>query len=192
MLLRRVADTLEELMKLSRTYLVAPLAMMLALPFPHDPDSREVLHNNMAKLWTDHVAYTRLYIISAAASLPDKDATTQRLLQNQTDIGNAVAMYYGRAAGDKLTSLLREHILIAAALVDAAKAGNKTKADSINAKWKSNAKDIAMFLHDANPKNWPYATVESLMLTHLDQTLNEATHRLQGNYTADIQDYDAI
>jgi hypothetical protein len=30
------------------------------------------------------------------------------------------------------------------------------------------------------------------MKTHLDQTLDEATHRLHGNYSADIQDYDAI
>jgi hypothetical protein len=29
----------------------------------------------MDKLWEDHVTWTRLYIVSAAAGLPDKDAT---------------------------------------------------------------------------------------------------------------------
>jgi hypothetical protein len=30
------------------------------------------------------------------------------------------------------------------------------------------------------------------MFTHLDQTLSEATHRLKGDYAADVKDYDAI
>jgi hypothetical protein len=58
----------------------------------------------MRKLWEDHITYTRLYIVSAAGSLPDKDATAQRLLQNQTDIGNAVKPVYGEEAGNKLTA----------------------------------------------------------------------------------------
>lgn len=33
-----------------------------------------------------------------------------RLLKNQEDIGGAVAAYHGKAAGDKLTALLKEHI----------------------------------------------------------------------------------
>ena len=63
---------------------------------------------------SDHVAYTRLFIVSAAAGAADQDATTQRLLQNQSDIGNAVSDFYGREAGDKLTALLKDHLLIAA------------------------------------------------------------------------------
>jgi hypothetical protein len=31
-----------------------------------------------------------------------------------------------------------------------------------------------------------------MMKSHLDQTLAEAVHRLQGNYAADVRDYDAI
>src|SRR5437762_9661413 len=63
--------------------------------------SKSDFHDAMRKLWEDHVTWTRLFIVSAAAGLPDKDATTQRLLQNQTDIGNAVADFYGRDAGNK-------------------------------------------------------------------------------------------
>jgi hypothetical protein len=150
------------------------------------------LDKAMRKLWEDHITWTRLYIISAAANLPDKDATTQRLLQNQTDIGNAVAGFYGEAAGTKLTALLKDHILGAAALIEAAKSGDQAKISEASAKWYANADEIAAFLNGANPTNWPLADMKSGMKMHLDLTLQEATNRLQGHYEADIQDYDKI
>ena len=45
------------------------------------------------------------------------DATAARLLRNQTAIGDVVKPYYGRAAGNNLTALLRDHIGIAVELL---------------------------------------------------------------------------
>jgi len=146
----------------------------------------------MRKLWEDHITWTRLYIVSAAANLPDKDATAQRLLQNQADIGKAVAAFYGDAAGDKLAALLKDHILGAAALIEAAKAGDKAKTDAAAAKWYANADEIAVFLSTANPKNWPAADMKAGMKMHLDLTLAEATDQLQGKYADGITEYDKI
>ncbi len=146
----------------------------------------------LRKLWEDHITWTRLYIISAANDLPDKDATAQRLLANQADIGNAIKPYYGNEAGDKLTALLRDHILGAADLLTAAKAGDKAKVDAASKKWYDNANEIAAFLNSANPINWPLSTMQDAMKTHLDQTLKEAVDRLQGKYADDIKDYDAV
>lgn len=154
--------------------------------------SAAALHDDMRQLWQDHVVWTRLFIISAAAGLPDQEVTTQRLLQNQTDIGNAVATYYGREAGDKATALLKDHILIAAGIVTAAKAGDQAKVASENKRWQQNADEIAAFLHGANPEHWPLATLQSAMRMHLDQTLAEATHRLQGDFKADVKDYEEV
>ena len=81
----------------------------------------------MRKLWEDHVTWTRLAIVSFAAGLPDLQATEDRLLRNQTDIGNAIKPYYGQAAGNRLTALLREHILGAVALLQAAKAATRRR-----------------------------------------------------------------
>jgi hypothetical protein len=171
--------------------LVLSLALMLTLlPNASQAATRAQFQDAMRRLWSDHVAYTRLFIVDAAAGSGDKDATTQRLLQNQADIGNAVAGFYGRAAGDKLTALLKDHILIAANIVAAAKAGDNAKVTSENKRWHANATDLAKFLHGANPKNWPEATLQSALFTHLDQTLNEASHQLKGEYAASIKDYD--
>ena len=146
----------------------------------------------MRKLWEDHVTWTRLYIVSVAGGLPDADLTAQRLLQNQTDIGNAIKPFYGEAAGNQLTRLLREHILGAAELLAAAKAGEKAKVDAASQKWYANADDIAVFLNSANGKAWPLADMKAGMKMHLDLTLQEAVDRLQGRYAEDIRDYDKI
>jgi hypothetical protein len=68
------------------------------------------LNQDMRELWTDHVVWTRDYIIAAAAEAPDQQAAADRLMKNQEDIGAAVAVYYGKPAGDKLTELLKQHI----------------------------------------------------------------------------------
>lgn len=148
--------------------------------------------NAMRVLWEDHIAWTRLYIVSLAASLPDKDATAGRLLRNQTGIGNAIKPYYGSAAGDKLTALLRGHILTAADLLAAAKAGEGAKVGEASKRWYANADEIAAFLSSANPKSWPLRDMKAMMKEHLDLTLEEATARLKGDWAADIAAYDRV
>jgi hypothetical protein len=149
------------------------------------------LRSGMRKLWTDHVVWTRQYIVDAAAASPSLDATTKRLLKNQEDIGNAVAVYYGSAAGSKLTDLLKQHILIAADLVTAAKANDNAKVASADKRWHANAEDIAEFLSKANP-NWPKATLQSMLDEHLALTTQEATARLQQRWDDDIAAFDKI
>jgi len=175
---------------LNRARIALAAAILFFIPTITNAQSKSSFQDAMRRLWSDHVAYTRLFIVSAAAGSADKDATTQRLLQNQADIGNAVAGFYGRDAGNKLTALLKDHILIAANIVTAAKAGDTAKVTSENKRWHSNATDIAKFLHAANPKHWPEATLQSAMFMHLDQTLDEATHELKGDYAGSIKDYD--
>jgi hypothetical protein len=72
--------------------------------------SELALRRDMRQLWEDHIVWTRLAIISLTTGSPDTEATVARLLKNQIDIGNAVKPFYGKAAGDKLTSELRRHI----------------------------------------------------------------------------------
>jgi hypothetical protein len=146
----------------------------------------------MRKLWEDHITWTRLAIVSFAHGLPDLAATQDRLLRNQTEIGNAIKPYYGRAAGNQLTALLKQHIAGAVALLQAAKAGDQNMIEQRTAEWHVNGKQIADFLHEANPRNWSRKALRRMMRRHLDQTISEAVNRLQGNYRADVRDYDEI
>jgi hypothetical protein len=149
-------------------------------------------HDTMRKLWEDHITWTRLAIISFAHDLPDLPATQARLLANQEDIGDAIKPYYGKAAGNQLTALLKEHIAGAVALLQAAKAGDDALIKQRTAEWYANGKEIADFLSKANPDNWPRTEMRKMMKGHLDQTLDEAVHRLTGNYAADVRDYERV
>ncbi len=133
-----------------------------------------------------------MFIVSASADLPDLQATTDRLLRNQTDIGDAIKPFYGDAAGNQLTALLRTHILTAADIVAAAKAGDDAAVDEATTAWYANADDIAAFLSQANPKQWPSAEMRTMMRDHLDLTLAEAVAHLQGRYTDDVAAYDQV
>lgn len=147
------------------------------------------LRTAMRKLWEDHIVYTRNYIISALADLPDKDEVAKRLLANQDEIGAAIKPYYGDAAGNKLAALLRDHITIATEVVAAAKAGNQAQLATAQAKWSANGKDIAAFLSGANP-NWSKSSLEAMLQKHLDLTTGEVVGRLNKDWAADIRAYD--
>ena len=149
------------------------------------------LSQAMRKLWADHVVYTRLYIISAVNGSDDAQATAARLLKNQEDIGNAIAPYYGTAAAQTLTDLLKQHILVAVDVVSAAKANDQAKLTDAQNRWHANAADLATFLSGANPA-WPRQAVLDMLNTHLSLTTKEAVDRLQKNYTDDITNFDAI
>ena len=153
---------------------------------------RVAFHDEMRRLWEDHITWTRLAIISLTTSSPDTDATVGRLLQNQTDIGNAIKPFYGEAAGQELTRLLRDHILIAADLVVAAKAGDQAAVADAQARWTANADEIAAFLAAANPRSWKLDEMKAMLHEHLRLTTNEAVARLQGNWDTDVATYDEI
>ncbi len=143
------------------------------------------------KLWEDHVTWTRMYIISAAGNGKDIGPTTARLLKNQEDLGDAIKPFYGDAAGSNLTALLKQHILGAAALVNAAKMGNASAAASAEAAWYANADDIAAYLAAANP-NWPEGELKAMLHEHLKNTKAEAVARLTGDFAADVAAYDTV
>src|SRR5918995_4510588 len=63
-----------------------------------DAAKAAAFHDEMRRLWEDHILWTRQFIVSAATTsgnLADIGPTTDRLLANQTDIGNALKPFYG-------------------------------------------------------------------------------------------------
>jgi hypothetical protein len=134
--------------------------------------------NQFRRLWIDHVLWTSNYISSATTpGAEDQKQVLTRLLKNQEDIGNAVKPVYGEEAGNKLTELLKEHIVIAGKIVDAAKNGDKNLVNQLNKEWVRNADDIAAFLSDANPNLSNEELKESLYM-HLELVADDLSASL--------------
>jgi hypothetical protein len=172
------------------------IAFVASSNAPNSPKSPKMsaaaFQDGMRVLWEDHVTWTRLTIVSVIEDLPDAGATVQRLLRNQADIGNAIKPFYGDAAGDQLTALLTDHILIAAEILNAAKAGDGPAVEAATARWYVNADDIASFLASANPDHWDLPMMKGMMRGHLDLTLAEAVAQLSGDYERSVALYDEV
>jgi len=158
-----------------------------AKPPVHSISQSEVtFENNFRKLWIDHVLWTSNYITSATTGgAMDQKQVLTRLLKNQEDIGNAIKPIYGEEAGNKLTSLLSEHILIAGKIVDAAKIKNEMLVNELNKEWNRNADDIAAFLNAANP-GLKIQDLKELLAMHLKLVSNDLSASLAKDWNARI------
>jgi hypothetical protein len=149
------------------------------------------LMNGLRKLWEEHVVWTRLFIISALAELPDLEATTKRLLRNPSDFADVLRVYYGRQKADQFHSLLEEHLKIGASVVESAKRQDAKAMEQYSKLWYSNADRIAAFLAAINPY-WRESDWRDLLHDHLRMTTDEASARLAGNYEKDGIIFDMI
>jgi len=181
---------------MKRLSLLLPLlTLTLASPaLAHDEKgaarmSEAGLRQGMRKLWEDHVSYTAFFYTAAINGGDDAGKLAGRLLRNQDDIGNAVKPFYGPEAGDKLAGLLRDHILVAADLVTAAKAGDSAAQAEATRRWYANAGDIAAFLASANP-HWSRKGLEDALRGHLAMTTDAVVAKLHKDTAAAIAAYD--
>ncbi len=149
------------------------------------------LSNTFRRLWIEHVLWTRFFLVSTTFDLPELPFVTERLLQNPHDFANELRPFYGNQVATTFDNLFTEHLLIAAALVNAAKAGNTEEAEKQRALWYDNASKIAAFLASINPV-WSENVWKDLLFTHLDMTENEAVALLTGQYDESIKIYDKI
>ncbi len=153
--------------------------------------SRNETRVALRRLWSDHVVYTRLYLVARFAADPIADVYAARLMSNQADIGNALGAFYGKATGDAVTGLLKTHIGGAVVITTDLILKKDPSAD-ITA-WYKNGADIAAALNKINP-TWTLPAMNMMMKAHLDKTITEAT--LLANkgqdHKKDIDIFDAI
>lgn len=160
----------------------------------NEPTSKQEickLQTGMRELWEDHAKWTREVIIGIVNDVPGTPQAVARLLNNQDAIGAAIAPYYGKDKGDKLGALLKEHILIAADVINDAKYHNTEKLAKDNAKWYANATEIAKFLSSIN-NNLDYADMKYMMDYHLKYTTAEVLSRVDKNYDKNVKDSDKV
>ena len=147
--------------------------------------------NVMRMLWEEHSTWTRMTIISIVFGLPDEEVVTKRLLRNPQDFANALKPYYGDMIASKFGQLLTAHLVIAAELVKAAKAGNSKGAADAEKRWYENADEIAALLGSINPY-WSQESWRVMLYEHLRLVKSEAIDMLRKDYQSGVDIYDEI
>lgn len=172
----------DELLVYKRWYLalVILLVFMVILSLYHyfiqmpamntKKDNAYKLNQHMRRLWSDHVIWTRLYIIAALNNLPLKP-TADRLYRNQSDITNALIALVGTKA-EIAKPLLDAHINIAATIVQHLKT-NSMDSDfkALYSDWVQNARQISGALSEWF--NLDLKNTTEMMYQHLDLTATE-------------------
>ncbi|WP_099470139.1 acetylglutamate kinase [Konateibacter massiliensis] len=145
----------------------------------------------MRLLWSQHVYWTRMFIISTIFGLPDLDMVTKRLLCNPKDLEAAFMPFYGKEISAQIAELFTAHLTIAAELVNALKTNDTAAAEDAERRWYQNASQIADFLASINP-HWSACDWKKMLYAHLSMTKTEVIDILRGNYQNSIVMFDNI
>lgn len=126
------------------------------------------LHAAMRELWHGHIVTTRDYDVAVhEGSQANAKKAADAVVANAKQIANAVAGFYGKAAGDGLLKLLAGHWGGVKALTDATKAKNTAGEQKAMNDLAGNVTALAKFLAGANP-NWSEATLEGALMMHVN------------------------
>ena len=100
--------------------------------------TKEPVRLALRKLWSDHVIWTREYIVAVSPGTPDADAAAGTAAQEPGGHRSRGGRLLRGCRRRPLTDLLKEHILIAVDLVAAAKAGDDAAFATQDARWTKN------------------------------------------------------
>ena len=117
----------------------------------------------MRKLWSEHVYFTREYILMTLANIASvKDFVVTKLMKNQEDIGKQTLIRHGIDP----TDLLKEHISIGATIIN--KTFNEQDASADVTSWYQNGDKLSALFNGINKR-----FTSEIMKKHLDDTIVE-------------------
>lgn len=154
------------------------------------------LKMRMRELWSEHVWWTREFLIATLVAAPNADVAATRLMQNQDHIGTAYGAYFGKDRGAALATLLKEHISVAVEVVSTL---NTPALEAAVAKWYANADDITRFMSkDGVDLTMPVfsssglADQKSMMSMHLASTTAEVVALAGANFQAAVTTFETV
>lgn len=132
------------------------------------PATAPKLHAAFRSLLHGHIVATRDYALAVHAGNHAKAReAAAAVVANAKQISNAVAGFYGQAAGKQFLNLLAGHWAGVKALTDAAHAHDASAEQKAMQDLANNGTRIAKFLAAANP-NLPEQTVQGLWMMHVN------------------------
>lgn len=137
------------------------------------------LNNDMRRAWTQHMYWTRMFMVSLFNDLPNIGEVSKRLLQTPEDIGSVYEAFYPQATVNQLIKLLAEHTVLVAEAMVAAKAKDMQKMEEEEQKLVQNADEIASLLSSMNTA-YNYDELKKMLLMHIDMLLRQILAEANG------------
>lgn len=139
-------------------------------------------------IWARYLWRLRSYIVSALDGAEDMAVVEEQLFQNIDEIGDSIRPYYGLVASKKLSQLMRAMVLTELDIVQTLKKNQPI--DALQKKFTEQVVEMATFLEEVNPKNWPAAAVEKTFGRAVENWIEQARARISKNWPADIEAVD--
>ena len=166
--------------------------------FEMEPISAPTVKEMLRKLFTDHANYTHLYLLAEILNLPTLKCVTNRLLENQVDIGLAVKPIFGAVKSEALINLLKTHIIDASTVVKAAKKSADSKSDQkakdaldqAVANLFENSTEVSELIGSVKPKILPFKDVKTHFDQHNHYVIALAGLYIKRKYKAAVTEYD--
>jgi hypothetical protein len=117
-------------------------------------------------LWIGHVFWVRNVVDARfEGNANEAKVAEQQVVANAKAIAASIEPFYGKAAKEKLFTLLAGHWGAISDYLDATRANSKTGQDAAFKQLVANADEIAVFLGGANP-NLPVDVLKGLLMAH--------------------------
>lgn len=158
----------------------------------HTAPAAPELQAALRSLWLGHVEATRAYAVAVRSDDPAAaDKATKDVVANAQQLADAVAGFYGDAAGKRMFELLAGHWGGVKALTDAVHADEPSGTEKAMRDLNANAREIAVFLSGANPY-LPEKDVHGLMAAHVAHHDAQIHEIMDDDMTAEAETWKAM
>jgi hypothetical protein len=139
----------------------------------------------MRHAWDVHARWTRSYIVSLLADLPDSGRVKTRLFEGANDLADVMRPYCPVTAIPELANLVRQNVLATGRAAVASRAGDSLAATTALGGWSAGTDSLAQFLARTNP-SWPDSKLGDLLRAYQEQTWRQIAARARQDWFADV------
>jgi hypothetical protein len=139
--------------------------------------------------WDVHARWTRGYIVSLLAGLPDSTRARLRLVEGANDVADGMNSYYRGTTMPELANVMKRNVLLVGRAVAAVRSGDSVAIAAARNNWSAGTDSLMQFLARTNP-DWSDSKLSAPLQRYQDQTWRQIAARARNDWSADIAAYD--
>ena len=134
-------------------------------------------------LWTRYSLGMINFSVSDFGNLDSTPSVEKNLKKSAAEIGNFFVPYYGIAAGTRVGNLLTAIVVNGTKVVEAIK--NRRDVAVFETIWSKQADELAQYLNELNPSQWPRDLMSEMMVTLTKFWLEDFRARYDKDFASD-------